>query len=59
MRKILSRYPDNKISCPDCRIRIDVRSPSFWNLRCPWCGGILDAGLAMTAPATGTGPLRI
>lgn len=42
MRKVFYRQPDNRITCPDCKIRIDVRSLPSRNLRCPWCGEALD-----------------
>lgn len=41
MRKVFYRQPDNRITCPDCKIRIDVRSLPSPKLRCPWCGEAL------------------
>lgn len=51
MRKILKHLPDNRIACPDCKIRIGIHSLSDRDLRCPCCGEAFLAVIDHSIPS--------
>jgi len=41
MPKVVNLWPDKKLTCPGCTMRISIKAVPYQENRCPQCGELL------------------